>query len=319
MTKSVDVFANTKGIVAENWRIELDGTWVRPMKWPFSLTGRTTREMLEAGELLPYESNLISKLEKARNGPFTTTCQKYANVAREAAGNFLEGKGLPAAHVFGSGGVIAKWDGINARPVQVRAEGDWFKDVGGFQGRQLCTMGAPLGEGGCFDLERPACSAKGPLRVYWYPARWAKKTGEGLARQKREWKGGDAPWPVELGQGTWLHPETWSTSGGSSGVIKVESPREACVFAIDPGSINRHGSGIDCGAFKWNELEHWTAAGASGRNHILIMPGCLQSCDHVGEHSCFGSIGEAMVASPSMWRGTFRPGFDFVLPQVGFN
>ncbi|KAJ1626083.1 hypothetical protein T492DRAFT_219106 [Pavlovales sp. CCMP2436] len=63
-------------------------------------------------------------------------------------------------------------------------------------------------------------------------------------------------------------------------------------------------------------LAHWRAAGGpGGRNHLLLMVQCVWRCDQPGEPSALGSSGEAAVASPSAWRGLFRPGLDLQLLQ----
>jgi hypothetical protein len=129
-----------------------------------------------------------------------------------------------------------------------------------------------------------------------------------------QWKRGQLPFPLELVNAGWLHPAQFD--GNPSPVKLVDRPADACLFLLDPGSLSEGKSEVACGDFKWKDLPHWSAAGGPGRNHILIMPGCLKLCDAVGEFSCYGSIGQAMVASSATWRGNFRPGYDLALPQV---
>ena len=61
-------------------------------------------------------------------------------------------------------------------------------------------------------------------------------------------------------------------------------------------------------------LPHWNIAGGGGTNHLLVQPQCSSHCDTSFDFASPGPIGNAIVASPNMRRGLFRPGFDLPLP-----
>jgi len=195
----------------------------------------------------------------------------------------------------------------------VRSQG-WWGDK--YVGRPVCDMGR------CFNATRTGCDTKGgtqPLKVFWYPGLNGRADGN----------------PCELGQCEWLHPgysypvqqalklQPAAGPKGSSGqgsytalVEVVSRAEDACVLVTDPGGVHGGGSDTPCDEFSWTDLKHWSSVdGVAGRNHVLIMPGCLMGCDSVGENNCYGSIGEAMVVSSNSWIGTVRPQFDVTLPQ----
>ena len=85
------------------------------------------------------------------------------------------------------------------------------------------------------------------------------------------------------------------------------------MFVFAPGAVAERAAAN----FTWaGGLAHWAAVdGVPGRNHLLLMPSCLKLCDQPGELTRFGPPGDALVASATLWHGTYRRGFDVVLPQ----
>jgi hypothetical protein len=219
------------------------------------------------------------------------TCGEYRHIAANFA-SFEKNTG-----VQGNGGVLIDFSEGNAATVV--GEGSWAKN---HAARQVCNMGS------CFNSSRPPCS-QSPLPIFWYPSKTSPSSSQN---------------PCALIQCAYLHPgvnDAFKKQGegeaSSPFARSVDTPEEACVLIADPGSIHGGGADTPCGEFTWDDLAHWSAVdGVGGRNHVLIMPGCLMACDIVGEDKCYGSIGQAVVASSNLWRGNMRPGFDVMLPQA---
>lgn len=189
---------------------------------------------------------------------------------------------------IGYGGVIARCAGKDR--LEVLQENDWGKKE--YVPRKWCTMR------GCFDFSRPACQVEGLLPVYWYNKH--KKDN-----------------PCLLHQCNWVRGYSYPNTMYNHMIKLVKTAEEACVFVLSPGSVGVDDNKAEVGEeFNYaQDLKHWSAAGAPGRNHILISTQCLVHCDHLGNHRRFGSIGDAIVAHQSMWKGTYRPGFDIAMPQ----
>jgi len=124
-----------------------------------------------------------------------------------------------------------------------------------------------------------------------------------------------------------------SFAAASAEIVFVDSAEEACLFVYSPSAklegakvLGRTGTDPTQRnfkaqrriAFRWErDLAHWSAAGAKGRNHLLILPEHLVHPDYVGTLREWGSTGEAIFAAASAWPGLFRPGFDIVItPKV---
>lgn len=191
----------------------------------------------------------------------------------------------------GFGGITLKRFG---KDIFIRAMRKWGNR---YAPRKLCDMW------NCFNATRPACRAEGPLRVYWYGLDDSSKTPGSVF--------------CKVGQCEVL----FDAEGlGSNQIRVVQSPQEACILVFTmywAGGLEVE-NWLGHKSFKFAvHLKHWHAVdGIGGRNHMLIMPQCMQDCGEIGETVAWGSGGEAMVVSQSLWRGTMRPGFDVMVPHL---
>ena len=286
-------------------------------RWPENPSGPTARALLGPTDLAALERAVSERGARAPRGH----CTKAATDLRAA----WHRSSAPRSDEEGEGGVIVSL--ARKRGVELRPEGAW--------GRALRPRAACLEPPLCLDASRPACRARGPLRVLWYGADPAS-VGRGAAATLTP--------RCAVPQCRWLRDAIGTGApGGGDAVQLVTSADDACIFVFTPASVGgaRAGGGADgwrdgAGAaqlttelqstlpdaqvphFRWARwLPHWHAVGGvGGRNHVLVMPQCLLACEALGEPSALGAIGEAMVASPHGWRGLFRAGFDVQLPAL---
>lgn len=109
----------------------------------------------------------------------------------------------------------------------------------------------------------------------------------------------------------------------------VTSPEDACLFVFSSDSLclaagRRRGCHVSTlrdwltnqsKPFAWEQLDHWRhVGGVPGRHHVLLHPSNLRHGDQIGEFIGFGSTGEAIIVSPALWRGSWRPRHDVPFP-----
>merc|ERR1712176_1035945 len=122
----------------------------------------------------------------------------------------------------------------------------------------------------CLDLSRPACqqiSSADAIPVFWYTS-----LRESATRIQ-----------CKTASCNFL-----AKTDANKAIKLVTLQEEACIFVVDPGSIQPESAGKK--QFLLSDLEFWTSVGGvPGRNHIFLYPGCLSSCDGIGTRDGWGS------------------------------
>eukprot|EP01047_Picozoa_sp_COSAG01_P003133 COSAG01_NODE_90_length_27307_cov_734.166458_18_plen_741_part_00 len=272
------------------WGNKIEGTATWEQNSRLTTVGSTSQTLLDAEQLeaLHIKVQQSAFAEPPVPPPPYQTCPFYKKWAQQ----WISGKHVadPQGKSDGSTGIVVSGD---KNGILLGAQGEWGTK---YARRKWCSMAS------CFNAARPACQSTGPINAFWYTDPWSKIA-------KSQPPGMFAHW-------------IWNPGHGKSGLVqyrRVFSAKEACIFVVDGYQITGSKQWAHHSAsFKWADLKHWAAVdGIPGRHHVLIAPQCsFQHCDHVGEPLRLGSIGEAMVLSASLWRGTSRPGFDVALPQL---
>lgn len=173
-----------------------------------------------------------------------------------------------------------------------------------FASRPWCWQGT------CLDRSYGPCRGLGPLPVFWYGHE--QGTGETPCGPRG---------PCTIVQ------QPCTSPGGPCTL--VHKAADACVFVFSSDSLcisaqQERGCHVSTlrdwltnstHPFRWDSLPHWRhVAGVPGRHHVLLQPSNLRHGDQVGEFHAFGSPGQAMIVSPSLWRGFWRPEHDVHFP-----
>lgn len=240
--------------------------------------GPTSASTLSPFRLEELRQRVVAARTRAPPGVERGRTQRFHQLVNFLQQERTEGTLEARAAVIGYGGIDASL-GLDTAPL-LSIHGSWGT---GLLPVKLCSMAS------CFDPCRRACEAR-PLPVYWYFRNGSRDPRAICERQ----------------QCSWLFERL--ADGGDQTVRFVDSADDACVFVYTYDSHRRK-------RFQFQDLAHWRAAdGVAGRNHILIWPSRLDEWgDLVAPKRRRGSLGEAIVASPNVLRGIFRPGFDFHL------
>ncbi|KAJ1639911.1 hypothetical protein T492DRAFT_933754 [Pavlovales sp. CCMP2436] len=232
-------------------------------EWPELASGPTARR-----ELDDRARTLLERAVAVRRGqPPTGRCP----AARSKLGRYGQGDD---AHI-GDGGVAVQLLGGDA---QLVPQGPWGKFVGA---RRDCDFGR------CFDSLRAACQLSGPLRVLWYarpPAGAPSNARAGAATGVAELQCSNAQCE-------------WARLGIGAGLVQlVTAPEDACVFVATDAVLRKIDDSKCIGSRPCTRrfdsaLAHWGAAGAAGRNHLLLQPQCAWRCDLSGENPSLGQSG----------------------------
>lgn len=211
-------------------------------------------------------------------------------------------EGAPPSHSLGEGDVALLAGEGGA--VELLPQGKWGSYV---HRRRACAFSSS------FDAGRAACAAPGPLAVLWYAPPPADAPADAPARAARS-----------LSEVACVNEQCrWLRRGlrGARPLARlVGAPDEACVFVLGHEALHARGAdaaacrpGAPCVRPFAAAAAHWSAAGAPGRNHLLVQPQCAFRCDLPGEMRQLGSAGEALIASAASWHGLYRPGHDVQL------
>lgn len=142
----------------------------------------------------------------------------------------------------------------------------------------------------CFNATTAACgaSAGAPLPVYLY-------NSDAVARNSH-----------------------WLNISDVTSVVPTRDPAAACFFMWEP--FHTTSGGRPPKLRQWDSRKFWRAVdGGSGRNHVLLNANCeKKGCDRPGELRSLGSLGSALLAAENAQEGTYRPGFDLLLP-ISYN